>query len=235
MSMRYRHHHHTLRMPRNPWLILLGLALVTGAAGVLLAIVVALLAMAATMVFLVGGAWLTWQGVRALRAPRRGRAAGRRLRREARGLLEMAGTIDPMERYLLAVREFERISAGALAIEPESAGRHRTARRAWDLAEQAQNLHDEVLEIERRLVADRTANGARTHIWELSLAVREVHDYLSRVLTVRRALTLYDLRALVGHRAALIARRTALVDRLDDVQVTRTLAANHQADRDHAS
>ena len=224
MSMRYRHHHYTVRVPRNPWLVLLALALAAGAGAMVLAVIVAMLAMAATGAVLVGGAWLAWYGLRALSGPRRAPSAGRRLTREAHGLLEMAATVDPMERYLLAVREFERISAAALAIAPESVGRRRTARRAWELAEQAQNLHDEVIAIERGLLTDRTVAGARAHIWELSLAVRDVYDYLSRITAVRRSLSLADLRGLVTHRAALMTRRTALVDRLDDVQVTRSLA-----------
>jgi hypothetical protein len=171
---------------------------------------------------LLGGAWLAWEGTKALVAERRA-APARRPGREARGLIEMAATADPMEQYLIAVREFERISMAALALDPEAAGRRSTTRRAWELADQAQNLYDAVNDVERALMLDPNADGARAHIWELSHAVREVYHYLSRLHDVRRAPTLADLRALISARTALAARRTALVERLDAVQVTRAL------------
>ena len=215
---------YTMRvMPSNGWVTLLIVALAAAAGAVLLAVLVAMLALAATAALLVGGAWLAWQVTRPLREPRRAPAAGR-IGREVRGLLEIAATPDPLEQYLLAVREFERISAAALALAPETAGRPRTARRAWELAEQAQNLDDAVTEIERRLDAHPAADGARAHVWELALAAREVEAYLSAFAAVRRAPSLAQVRALVSRRAAMTARRTALVDRLDAVQVTRALS-----------
>jgi hypothetical protein len=122
------------------------------------------------------------------------------------------------------VREFERISMAAIELDPEAAGGNRARRRALDLAEQAQNLDDAVTDLEHRLVADRAAAGARTHVWELALAVREVEQYLTTFGSVRGRPSLSSLRALVGRRATLSSRRTALVDRLEQVQVTRQLA-----------
>ncbi len=74
------------------------------------------------------------------------------------------------------------------------------------------------------MMTDPNAEGARAHIWELSHAVREVYHYLSRIHAVRNAPTLSDLRGLITARTALSTRRTALVERLDAVQVTRTLS-----------
>ncbi len=104
-----------------------------------------------------------------------------------------------------------------------AAGSRRTARRAADLAEQAQNLDDAVTDVERQLVGDRSAAGARAHVWELALAVREVEQYLTTLGSVRGRPSLSTLRTLVSRRAALTARRGLLVDRLEDAQVTRAL------------
>jgi hypothetical protein len=226
--MRQRHDFHgygyRIRIPSNPWVLLLAVGLAVVAGGTLLALLAALLAVAATGALLFGGAWLAWQGTRALVAERRP-APNRRLSREARGLIEMAATPDPLEQYLIAVREFERLSAAALEIDPQSAGRRSASRRAWELADQTHNLYDAVNDIERALVSDPNADGARAHIWELSHAVREVYHYLSQVHAIRHTPTLADLRGLITARTALSTRRTALVGRLDAVQVTRTINA----------
>lgn len=224
--MRHRRHMYgygyRVRLPSNPWVLLLVLGLLVVAGGTLLTLLAALLAVAVAGALLLGGAWLAWEGAKALVAERRP-APARRPGREARGLIEMAASTDPLEQYLIAVREFERISMAALALDPEAAGRRSTARRAWDLADQAQNLADAVDSVERALMLDPRADGARAHIWELSHAVREVDAYLSRLSAVRRAPTLAELRGLISARTALAARRTALVERLDTVQVTRVL------------
>lgn len=207
----------------NPWLILLGLALAAAAAATVLAIIVALLAVISTAALLIGGAWVAWKATTALRAGAPSRRADRRLMRESRGLLEIASTVDPMERYLLAVREFERISMAALEIDPQEAGSRRAARRAGDLYEQAANLADAVAEVERALVRDPHAEGARAHVWELSIAARDLTGYLEDVAVVRGTPSLAVLRRLVAHRTTLAARRTTLVDRLDAADVTRSL------------
>lgn len=217
-----------LRLPRNPWLLLAGLIAAAVAASVVIALIVALLAVAATAAVLMGGAWVAWQIARTAARPALTAAgsngATRRNNRELRGLLELAAAPDPMEQYLIAVREFERISMAAIELDPEAAGGNRARRRALDLAEQAQNLDDAVTDLEHRLVVDRAAAGARTHVWELALAVREVEQYLATFGSVRGRPSLSSLRALVGRRATLSSRRTALVERLEQVQVTRQLA-----------
>lgn len=206
----------------NPWLMLLGLALAAAAAATVLAIIVALLAVISTVALLVGGVWVAWKLTTALSAGGHSRRADRRLMRESRGLLEIASTVDPMERYLLAVREFERVSMAALEIDPQDAGSRRASRRAGDLYEQALNLSDAVAEVERALVRDPYAEGARAHVWELSIAARDVTSYLEDVASVRGTPRLAMLRKLVAHRATLAARRTTLVDRLDAADVTRS-------------
>lgn len=216
-----------LRLPRNPWLLLAGLVAAGIAASVVIALIVALLAVAATAAVLMGGTWVAWQiaraAVRPALAPAGTNGTTRRHNRELRGLLELAAASEPMEQYLIAVREFERVSMAAITLDPEDAGGNRARRRALDLAEQAQNLDDAVTELEHRLVADQSAAGARTHVWELALAVREVEQYLTTFGSVRGRPSLSTLRALVGKRATLTARRGALVDRLEQVQVTRHL------------
>ena len=227
--MRARYGSHTVQLPRNGWVLLAGLIVACIAAATVIALILAVVALAATGAVLLGGAWLGWRltrlalgpGVRAFAPAPRQRS--RRSTRELRGLLELAAAQDPMEQYLLAVREFERISMAAIELEPESAGSPRTRRRALDLAEQAQNLDDAVTEVEHRLVHDRGADGARTHVWELALAVREVEQYLTTFASVRGRPSLSTLRTLIGRRAALTSRRTALVERLEDVQVTPKL------------
>ncbi|MGE0540636.1 MAG: hypothetical protein AB7R89_10695 [Dehalococcoidia bacterium] len=220
---------YVVRLPRNPWLIIGGLVVAGVAASIIVALIVALLAVVAAAAVLVGGAWLAWRVTQLAIAPSvaaldsGSRRGSRRANREVRGLLELAATSDSMEQYLIAVREFERISMAALSLDPEHAGARRFRRRAFDLAEQAQNLDEAVTDLEHRVVADRTAGGARTHVWELALAVREVEQYLTTIASVRGAPTLSTLRALVAHRTTIRSRRTALVDRLEQVQVTRSL------------
>ena len=229
MRGRYGHGSYTVQLPRNGWVTLLTLLAAGAAAAVVLALIVALLAVAATAAVLIGGAWLAWKLTRAAAGPAIAALEGgpvavsRRPSREVRGLLEMAATADPMEQYLIAVREFERISMAAIALDPEQAGAARTRRRAAELAERAANLDDAVTGVEQRLVHDPHAGGARTHVWELALAVREVEQYLITYGSVRGRASLAALRTLVSRRAALTSRRTALVERLESVRVTRAL------------
>jgi hypothetical protein len=232
MYPRYgRYGAYTVRLPRNPWLLIAGLVAAGVAASVVVALVVALLAVAATAAILLGAAWLGWKLTRLAVSPAvaaldsGGRPAARKGNREVRGLLELAATTEPMEQYLIAVREFERISMAAISLDPEQSGGAKLRRRALDLAEQAQNLDDAVTDLEHRLVADRQSGGARTHVWELALAVREVEQYLTAFGSVQRRPSLATLRSLVGRRATLTARRTALVDRLEQVEVTRSLTS----------
>lgn len=210
-------------VPRRPvfWVPAALLAVVVG--GVVVALLMALLALAVTAAILLGGSWLAWQGTKFLLRPRREQHTRRRPGREARGLLEIAASTDPMEQYLLAVREFERISAAALEIAPDSAGRRRTIRRVDDLAEQAENLSDAIADVERRIMADSRADGARAHVWELALATRDIEHYLAELRRVRGIPSLADLRLLTSRRGTLLSRRTTLVDRLDAVTVTHTV------------
>src|SRR5215204_2131179 len=186
-----RHGAYTVRLPHSPWMLIAGLVVAGVAASVVVALIVALLAVAATAAVLVGGAWLAWQMTRLAVRPATAMLSGgdrpvsRKNGREVRGLLELAAAPDPMEQYLIAVREFERISMAAISLDPEQAGANRARRRAEDLAEQAQNLDDAVTELEHRLVGDRAAGGARAHVWELALAVREVEQYLTSLVAVR--------------------------------------------------
>jgi len=230
MQHRYRYGGHFVRLPHNPWLLIGGLVAAGVAASIVVALIVALLAVVAATAVLAGGAWLAWRATQLAVAPSvaalgpGARRGGRRGNRELRGLLELAAAGDPMEQDLIAVREFERISMAAIELDPEQAGAGRSRHRALDLAEQAQNLDEAVTDLEHRLVADRQAGGARTHVWELALAVREVEQYLSTLGSVRGRASLSTLRGLVVRRATLTSRRTALVDRLEQVQVTRSLA-----------
>lgn len=227
--MHGRYGGYVVRLPRNPWLLIAGLVAAGVAASIVVALIVALLAVAAAAAVLVGGAWLAWRVTQLAIAPTvaalepGGRRASRRGNREVRGLLELAAASEPMEQYLIAVREFERISMAAIELNPEQSGAGRFRRRALDLAEQAQNLDDAVTDLEHRIVADRQAGGARTHVWELALAVREVEQYLSTLGSVRGRPSLSMLRTLVARRATLTSRRSALVDRLEQVEVTRSL------------
>lgn len=204
-----------------------GSIVLTAALGVIaLSIVLCLLVLATTGAVLLGGAYVGYRvlrrayGGRAIESPRRNR---QRLAREARGLLEMARTPDPLDRYLLAVREFDRLSAEALAVDPVDLPRARTARRAADLAEQAHNLYDAVAEIERQVTADTAADGALANVWELSVACGDLWSYCRDLRQVRRAPSLADLRAFITRRTALIARRDALVTRLQRADLGRAI------------
>lgn len=210
-------------MPRRPIFWVPAALLAVVAVGAVVALLMALLAVALTGALLFGGSWLAWRMTKALVRPRRERHRRHRPAREARGLLDIAASADPIEQYLLAVREFERISAAALEIAPDAAGRRRTVRRVDDLAEQAENLSDAIADVERRIMADPRADGARAHVWELSLATRDIEHYLAELRRVRGIPSLADLRLLTSHRSTLMSRRTTLVDRLDSVEVTSTI------------
>lgn len=189
-----------------------------------LALALTLLVMAMTGAVLVGGAYV---GYRLLRLALRSgpdldaRARQGRIPREARGLLEMARTPDPLDRYLIAVREFDRLSGAVLEIDPAALGKGRTARRARELAEQALNLHDAVTEIERQVGADPTADGAMVNVWELAVATGELWSYCRQLHEVRRSPSLMEVRALVARRAALLGRRDTLVSRLQTADLRR--------------
>jgi hypothetical protein len=198
------------------------LALVLGV--IALAIAVTLLLMAVAGAIVIGGAY---GGYRLLRATLWRESAlpaakrSRRISRETRGFIEMARTTDPLDRYLIAVREYDRLSGAVLEIDPADLGRGRAARRAADLAEQALNLHDAVAEIERQVAADPAADGAMTNVWELSVAAGEVWSYCRDLGEIRRTPTLMEVRALITRRTALLSRRDALVSRLRDAQLRR--------------
>lgn len=191
-----------------------------------LAIAVTLVMMALAGAILVGGAYV---GYRVLRAtvfarpaiaepshPRKGRLA-----REARGLLEMARTPDPLDRYLIAVTEFDRLSGAVLEIDPATLGRGRSLRRAGELAEQSLNLHDAVAEIERQVAADPRTEGAMPNIWELAVATGDLWSYCRAMCSVHRSPSLMEVRALVARRTALLSRRDALVTRLREADLRR--------------
>jgi hypothetical protein len=202
------------------------LALIVGV--LLLAVVVTLLALALAGAILLGGAYLGYRVLRAVLTRQTPPARGgdlRRLTRDARGLLEIARTVDPLDRYLLAVNEFARLSGAVLALDPLDVTRGRAARRARELAEQVENLRDAVAEIERRLAADPAAAGALAGVWELSVACAELESYSHDLAMARRSPTLATVRAFIGRRTALIARRDALVDRLRDADLRRTPTA----------
>lgn len=198
------------------------LALVLGLAALVLAVTLLALALAGAIVL--GGAYLGYRVLRAAIVRGQGGPSRRRVQRvarDARGLLEMARTPDPLERYLIAVREFDRISAAALAVDPVDLPRRSTARRAVDLAEQALNLHDAVAEIERQVAADARADGALANVWELSVATADLCSYCRDVRDARHSLTLGEARAFISRRTFLLGRRDALVGRLRDAQLRR--------------
>lgn len=221
--MRRQRHAMMIRTPAGGLVGLIALVLAVAAAATLLALLLALLAMGAVVAALAGGAWLGWRLLRGSFGFHGGHGYRTVPADEARGLLRIAATPAPMEQYLLAVEEFERISGTAITLTPEQAGSRRTGRRAAALADQAYNLHDAVSDIERRLVGDPYAAGVRAHIWELALASREAAEYLTDLAAVRRAPTLGTLRGLVSCRTALSSRRAALLERLESADVTRTL------------
>lgn len=197
-------------------------ALVLGITALLIALTLLALALAGAV--LLGGAYLGYRVLRGVlgRGPARGASRGvRHLARDARGLLEMARTPDPLDRYLIAVREFDRMSAAALAIDPMDLPRGGTARRIADLAEQAFNLCDAVSEIERHIGADPAADAALANVWELSVACGELWFYCRDLRNVRSAPTLAEVRSFITRRTALLTRRDALVARLRDAELRR--------------
>ena len=199
--------------PWSPWTWLL--ALVVGA--LLLSLLITVLMIAASLAAVALAAWIGWKLVGALlrsqsRPPNvRPRAA---TPREARGLLEMARTADPLQRYLLAVNEFDRLAGQTLSLDPADAGRSRTARRAAALAAQATALHQSITDAERLLVTDPKAAGALPGVWELTIAASELWSWYRDVAALRTAPDLAALHALLTRRTALLTRRDALVSRL---------------------
>lgn len=206
----------------SPGAVVLAAVAVAAVSALLLLVLAIVLAVA-----VLGG--IAYGGYRLVRAashqraggPRRAARAGGRIPAEARGLLEMARTPDPLDRYLLAVREFDRLSAATLAIDPAGLARRGHARRIDDLAEQAYNLHDAVLEIERELGADPSASGALANVWELSVACGELWAYARDLRDGRGAPTLAEVRGFVRRRTALLDRRDALVTRLNAAELRR--------------
>ncbi|MBI2760654.1 MAG: hypothetical protein HYX51_04415 [Chloroflexi bacterium] len=203
------------------------IALVIGTVVAVLAVLLLLAALAAAMLAAV--AYAGYRGLRAAltretlvrEAPSATSRPVRRADREVRGLLEMARTPDPLDRYLLAVREFDRISGALLSIDPSELGRKSQGRRAADLADQAYNLHDAITEIERQAAADPHADRALASIWELSVAAGDLWSYSRELRDVRRQPTLEDLRRFTSRRTALLTRRDALVVRLRDADLRR--------------
>lgn len=224
------------RMRRHRWSPLsVGAALIAGA--VLVGLMLTLLALALAGAAMVGGVWLGYRVLRAMLSS--GRTSGRaalpptgpasgKVTREARGLLEMARTPDPLDRYLLAVEEFDRISTAVLAVDPADLGRRRTAARSADLAEQAFNLHDAVAEIERQVALDARAGGALANVWELSMATGELWSYTRDLSASRAHPTLHSARAFITRRTALLSRRDALIARLRDAELRAPLPAAHR-------
>lgn len=203
------------------------IALVLGL--IALAIAVTLMLMAFAGAILVGGAYLGYRLMRGVVTDRPSitepiRTRKGKLPRETRGLLEMARTPDPLDRYLIAVTEFDRLSGAVLEIDPATLGKGRALRRAHELAEQSLNLHDAVAEIERQVAADPRADGAMTNIWELAVATGDLWSYCREIRDMRRAPSLMEIRALVSRRTALLSRRDALVARLRDADLRRVEA-----------
>jgi hypothetical protein len=208
------------------------IALILGVIALVIALTLMMMAFAGAI--LVGGAYLGYRVLRgvvmekpAVLEPARTRKG--RLPRETRGLLEMARTPDPLDRYLIAVTEFDRLSGAVLEIDPATLGRGRTLRRANELAEQSLNLHDAVAEIERQVAADPRAGGAMTNIWELAVATGDLWSYCREIRDIRRTPSLMEIRALVSRRTALLSRRDALVIRLRDADLRRVGTGGERA------
>ncbi len=209
------------RLPRSwsPAKIILALGL--GVVGLSLAL--ALLALAVAGVMLAAPAYAGYHLVRGhIRRRRTAVPRGtRRVSRESRGLLEMARTPDPLDRYLLAVNEFDRLSAAVLVMDATVPSNRRVSRRIAELTEQAYNLHDAVSEIERDLTSRPTAGGALSGVWELSVATAELWSYCRDLSGVPHGATLAEARAFIGRRTSLLSRRDALVARLRDADLGR--------------
>lgn len=191
-------------------------------AAVVAALLVALLALVLTAAALAAIGYLTYQLVRWLWAYYRRRAAERHARHpapELRGLFEMARTPDPLDRYLLAVREFDRLTSALLDVQPADLGRGRSTRRAAALAEQAEMLHEAVREVERELNASSAADGTLAGVWELAIATDELWSYCRDLHAVRGAPSLAQAHRLESRRTALLARRDALIARLREADL----------------
>lgn len=199
------------------------LAAVLGVIALALAVTLLMVALAGAV--LLGGAYLGYRLLRVVLAPQIGgdRAARspRLSSRDARGLIEMARTTDPIDRYLLAVQEFDRLSAAVLALDPAELGRARVRRRAAALAEQAENLHDAVAEIERQVASDPTAAGALACVWELSVATADLASYCLELRQSRRTPALKEIRTFIARRTLLLGRRDGLVERLSAAELRR--------------
>lgn len=185
-------------------------------------LLVALLALALAAAALAAFGYLSYRIARWLWAYYRRRSAEHRARHpapELRGLLEMARTPDPLDRYLLAVREFDRLSTALLEVPPAELGRWRSGRRAAALAEQAEMLHEAVREIERELSAGPTVGGALAGVWELAIATDELWAYCRDLRNLRGPPSLAQVRRLESRRTALLARRDALVTRLRETDL----------------
>ncbi len=218
------------RMRRRRWTPL-SIAL-TIVAGLLVgALAAALLLLTVFTLLLAAGAYLSYRALRWLLSGSR-RTRGERSRRvqrrtaiplnaDARGLLELAKTADPLDRYLLAVREYDRLSGATLSLDPVELGRRKIHRQAMAVADQTAALHESVVEIEQEVsAADRSA-PALAGIWELSVAVRELATYSADLSEAPRSPSLSDARRFLARRTALLARRDALAERLQSVVVHR--------------
>jgi hypothetical protein len=199
-------------------------ALVVGVlvAMIVAALLVALLALALAAAAVAAFGYLSYYLARRLWAYYRRRAAERHARHpgpELRGLIEMARTPDPLDRYLLAVREFDRLSSALLDVQPADLGRWRSTRRAAALAEQAEMLHEAVREIERDLSAGPSARGALAGVWELAIATDELWSYYRDLRAARGTPSLAQVRRLEARRTALLARRDALIARLREADL----------------
>ena len=198
---------------------------------VALTLVIALLLMALAAAAVLGAAYLGYRSTRRLLAGSRRpavRSTGRRADPELRGFVEMARTPDPLDRYLLAVHEFDRLSGATLSVDPAGLTGGRAARRAADLAEQAYNLVDAVNEIERQLSADPSAEKALANVWELSVAAGELWSYCRDLRDARHDPSLAQVRWFISRRTALLNRRDALVARLRDTELHASASVSSQ-------
>ncbi len=198
---------------------------------VALALLVAVLVLAMIAAVLAGVVYVAFLAVRSWwRTRRRHDTAARRPTagahgcQDVRGFLEIARTPDPVERYVLAVREFDRISAATLAVDPAERLGRRVARRVAVLADQADNLTDVVDEIEQMLSARRAAALVLSGVWELSVACRDLRTYSQALVALEHDPTLARVRHLTARRTTLRERHEALIARLRDADLTDTLS-----------
>lgn len=222
------------RMRRRRWTPL-SIALTAAAGVVVLTLVLALLVLTVATLLLAAGVYLSYRLLRwMLSRPRGGtrertHSRSRRrttlpLDRDAAGLLEMARTIDPLDRYLLAVREYDRLSGATLTLDPVHLSRRKTRRQARSLAEQTATLQEAVQEVERDVRVSDARSPALSGIWELSVAVGELAAYGADLADSPHAPSLNDARRFVSRRTALIARRDALTERLQTAILHPSLA-----------